>query len=273
MISSRVAILRTAWTKFRAFSAILGVRATVKYLSYQRCSWMYRRRSEHSIRPKQVDHSLRLRLGSSDLRVFKQIFVECEYRCLDDLGEPGLIVDCGANVGYSSAYFLSRYPSCEVVAVEPEPGNFELLRRNLAAYGSRARSVRAAIWSHVTPLVISREPYRDGREWAAQVRLPSSGESAEVEGVDLATLLAASGHERISLLKMDIEGAEAVVFSKHFRSWLDRTNAIAIELHDDSFFGPASEIFFSAIDEQGFDLARSGELTICRRLSLDKQSA
>jgi len=147
------------------------------------------------------------------------------------------------------------------------------LQRNLAAYGSRARPIRAAIWSRTVPLVISQETYRDGREWAKQVRSCRPGETADVEGVDIGTLLAASDHVKLSLLKMDIEGAEAVVFSDNFQSWLDETDAIAIELHDDSVFGNATEVFFSAINGQGFTIARSGELTICRRPSLTKRSA
>ena len=49
------------------------------------------------------------RRGSSDLAVFHQIFVSHEYRCLAGLTNPKLILDCGANVGYSAAYFLSRF--------------------------------------------------------------------------------------------------------------------------------------------------------------------
>lgn len=204
--------------------------------------------------------------------MFKQIFVMREYSCLDELEDVRLIIDCGANVGYSSAYFLSRYPNCQLLAVEPEPTNFALLERNLAAYGGRARPIRAAIWSCTAPLVISEEKYRDGCEWARQVRLCGPGETADIEGVNVGTLLAGSNHARLSLLKMDIEGAEAVVFSDNFRSWLDKTDAIAIELHDDSVFGPATEIFFSAISGQGFDVSRSGELTICRRSSLSERA-
>ena len=50
------------------------------------------------------------RAHTSDLGVFRQIFIDREYRCLDDVQEPRLIVDCGANVGYASAYFLARHP-------------------------------------------------------------------------------------------------------------------------------------------------------------------
>src|SRR4051812_12644684 len=79
---------------------------------------------------KHLMHSVRARHGTSDLMVFDQIFVERQYSCLDHLHDPKLIIDCGANVGYSSAYFLSRFPKCALIAVEPDPGNFSMLAIN-----------------------------------------------------------------------------------------------------------------------------------------------
>jgi hypothetical protein len=63
-----------------------------------------------SIHPVGAIHRLWARTRSSDLHVFSQIFVEREYECLN-LFDGDLILDLGANVGYSSAYFLSRYPN------------------------------------------------------------------------------------------------------------------------------------------------------------------
>jgi hypothetical protein len=72
--------------------------------------------------------------------------------------------------------------------------------------------------------------------------------------------------EEPSALKMDIEGAEAVVFADpSCQQWLPKTEAIAIELHDDSGFGPASDLFHAAIRDQRFQVSHSGELTICLR--------
>ena len=72
---------------------------------------------------KLLMHPVYARAGTSDHQVFDQIFIEREYRCLDGLKNPQFILDCGANVGYSSAYFLSRFPDSFVVAVEPDALN------------------------------------------------------------------------------------------------------------------------------------------------------
>ena len=71
------------------------------------------------MRPRQVRHPLRARLhNSSDLGVFYQIFVQQEYSSLRSLEDVSLVLDLGANVGYSSASFLSCFPNSRVVAVE-----------------------------------------------------------------------------------------------------------------------------------------------------------
>lgn len=210
-------------------------------------------------------YPLRFRCNSSDVAVFRQIFIEREYSCFDDLQSPGLIIDCGANVGYSSAYFLSRFPECSIIAVEPDQGNCEVLRRNLAPFGTRARTIQSAVWSRPTRLKIIEDRYRDGREWTRQVSETDTTGEGTLQAVDVGGLLAGSGFPRIALLKMDIEGAEVNVFSSGYESWLDSVDNIAIELHSDTHFGDAESAFANAISGRGFEVSRSGELTICRR--------
>lgn len=260
MFQGQRARLRARGRRLAGLFTTIGPRATVAYCGRRLDRWG---RSVFALHPRQVLHPLYLRPQSSDLRVFSQIFVEVEYACLDDLAGVDLVVDCGANVGFSSAYFLSRFPSCRVVAIEPDPGNFAMLRRNLAPYGSRVELRQAGVWSHSTGLVLNEQPYRDGQEWARQVRACGPDEEAEIEGVDLGSILAEAEHGRVSILKVDIEGAEAVIFSTNYAPWLGRVDTIVIELHDDATLGRASEAFFAAIDGRGYQVSRSGELTVC----------
>lgn len=197
---------------------------------------------------------------TTDMNVFVSIFKDREYRCLDDARDVGLIIDCGANVGYSSAYFLSRFPEAFVVAIEPDPENLAIMEANLAPFGSRYRAIHSAVWSHPTGLLLDETTLAKGGEWTRAVRESKNGEKPAMTAVDIGTLLAESDYDRISILKMDIEGAESVVFSSNYESWIKKVDAIVIELHNDE----CRSIFGKAISGINFGISQCDELTVCR---------
>ena len=74
-----------------------------------------------------------MRTGSSDYTVLRQVFIDREYE-IPSLADPRTIIDCGANVGYASVHFLTRFPNVKVIAVEPDPGT----RRSAGRIWSRS---------------------------------------------------------------------------------------------------------------------------------------
>jgi FkbM family methyltransferase len=241
----------------------IGWPQTGVYIIQRLRSALFDKPKNYYLISKDAQFPLRCRANTSDADVFTQIFIDREYACLNDLANVDLIVDCGANVGYSSAYFLTRFPKCQVICVEPDLSNFNLLKENLAPYKERVKLIRSGIWSHATGLKILETPYRDGREWSAQVRECQPGEVAQMQAIDISTILKESGFDKISILKMDIEGAETVVFTSNYESWLSLVDNMAIELHDDTSFGPASDLVMNAISaHKSFDVSIVGELTV-----------
>jgi len=248
----------------RAFQPFLnlGWKAGFNYLLQRRRLRLGRVKQPYvMLRSKYAAHPLRCRANTSDIGVFRQVFAQREYRCLDDLRTAGLILDCGANVGYSSAYFLSRFPQATVICVEPDPANFAELEANLAPYPGRWRGIRAAVWSRPTGLVLAETNSGAGWEWARQVRPARAGETPTIRATDISTLLDESGFQHISLLKVDVEGAEEVLFASNYERWLGRVENLVIELH-----GPESiAVFKAAIAAEKFTVSRCDELTVCRR--------
>jgi FkbM family methyltransferase len=204
------------------------------------------------------------RAGASDLDAFGQIFVDREYRCLDDIADAGLIVDCGANVGYSSAYFLSRFPRCRVIAVEADAANFEMLQKNLRRFAGRVTALKAGVWPRRVGLRFREERFGDGREWSYTVREAGPGEASQLDGIDIGSLLRTSGFDRISILKIDVEGAERHIFAENFEEWLGKVDAIVIELHGHE----CANVFYQAIGRYDFELSTCDELTVARRGSI-----
>jgi FkbM family methyltransferase len=235
----------------------LGLLSTVHY---QISKKIHSDRLQVQLRSKYLRHPVICRNPTTDRQVFRQIFIEREYSCLDDLDFQGLILDLGANVGYSSAYFLSNHPSCHVIAVEPDPGNYAILVKNLAPYGERVTTVCGAVWPEMTTLYFDTSTPGSTTEWGRRVGLGKT-ESSPVKAFDIPSLLAMTGDQRIALLKIDIEGSEKELFARNYSDWLSRTDNFTVELHDDD----ARRILAEAIAGQGFAVSEFGELTIGKK--------
>ncbi len=169
-----------------------------------------------------------LRPRNSDFDVLLQTFVSggCDVRAL--VSCPGRIIDGGANIGLTAIQFASHFPEATIIAVEPEPANYDLLVRNTSAF-PRVQPLRAAIWPRSAKLAIGQAP-EDGRSWSFQTR-----ESLESEGA--VTCPAIPIDELISeddpcdVLKLDIEGAEWPLLEQTDLSWIDHAAVLVLELH------------------------------------------
>lgn len=206
-----------------------------------------------------VDGPLWCRGGTTDIDVFKHVFVLCEYAGIELSEPPDLIVDCGANAGFSTAYFLSKYPSASVVAVEPDPGNFQALQKNTQSFGKRCLPMQAGIWPKDTALSLIDSPVGDGREWAKGVVEASAEPSQAIAGISIPTLLQRVGKQRISFLKIDIEGGELGLFQQQAAAdWLPLVDVIAIELHGTD----CEQAYYRAVETAGFESVEYGGLTL-----------
>jgi FkbM family methyltransferase len=247
----------------RTYAQVLGVRGSLQWLLFRaRRKFQVFPAEVLTIHPRLLLHPMQIRGGSSsDIDVFEQVIMGMEYQPLNDL-QPLFILDLGANIGLSSAWFLSRFPKATVLAVEPDPNNHDLCCHNLSRYGQRARVLLGAAWSKRTKLALSRSS-GDGREWASRVHdTRSHATDVQVDAWDIGSLIELSNAKVIDLLKVDIERAETEVFANGHDKWLPFVRNICIELHD----GQCAEVFFAALRNYEYQRLDSGELTICRNL-------
>ena len=194
-----------------------------------------------------------VRLGTSDLRVLEQVFARQEYS-LPKSVKPRTIIDAGANIGCTTIFFANRYPDARIIAIEPEPSNFEVLRSNCAGL-TNVVPVAAAVWSHPTTLTFVDPNWP---KWAFTMK-ERTNEGAAIRAVTIPQLIEEFSLDRIDVLKMDIEGGEKEVFSSSNLSWLDNVGMLAIELHD--FIKPGcARALYSAIGDRSFEQRQSGDL-------------
>ncbi len=218
-----------------------------------------------------------LRPGTSDLATWVQIAGLEEYAVVKDFlaryaDHPvRTVVDVGANVGLATLYLAQAFPESRIVAVEPDPGNFALLTRNVARLAERVQCVQAAFWPVDEPLEMDPDPFRGGREWSRTVRRAPS--AAPTDGTRTVPVLTPSGADArlggrgMDLLKMDIEGAESAFFEDpaHCRDLLSRVGAIAVEVHPERVDPPA---VLHALDEAGFLVLPGREILVGVRRTL-----
>jgi FkbM family methyltransferase len=206
-----------------------------------------------------------LRPWTSDYAAYHQVFRQQEYAGVDETADVRSIIDCGANIGLASIYFLNRFPKATVLAVEPDPENVALCSQNLKPYGARAKVIHGAVWSHRERLAVIPSEFGLGEKWGMQVRPFRSGDpdNSAVDAFDIPFLLAHANLDEVDILKIDIERSELIVFSFTADSWLPRVRNLAIELHDEE----CSRAFFSALENYDYRLVHRGDLTYCLGLT------
>jgi FkbM family methyltransferase len=209
-----------------------------------------------------MSHPLYMRTGTSDRSAFNEVIVKRWYDHPFP-GRPRFIIDAGANVGYASVRFAELYPNADIVAIEPDGGNFALLQQNVGPY-PRVRGLRCGLWPRSSELVIENP---EAKPWAFRVREARAGEQG-FAAVGIAELLAERTSPTLDILKLDIEGAELELFSdERCHAWLERTNMIFVELHDRIKAG-CTEAMEKAIARHGFERKALGSNLILIRKTL-----
>jgi FkbM family methyltransferase len=141
---------------------------------------------------------------------------------------PATILDLGANVGLTAVYFAREFPNAEIACVEPIPANLDLLKRNVALNGIKARVFEAAVGETDGEIVMQLDAKDFGHKVATG---DASGDCLTTASISVPSIMKAMGWSRIGLMKMDIEGHEKVLFSSP-TPWLNDVDVLCIECHD-----------------------------------------
>ncbi|PKP08542.1 MAG: hypothetical protein CVU09_15235 [Bacteroidetes bacterium HGW-Bacteroidetes-4] len=209
------------------------------------------------------DFKAKIRKGTTDNLVFYQIFIEEEYKPIIDYSKENnfeikTMLDLGANVGYSSLYFQMVNPTIKLCVVEPFESNVRAMKQNFSLNELQAKVIPGAVWYKECFLGINRD-FRDGREWAISVA--ENAPVLSIKGYTIKQLMEINKFDPVDLLKIDIEGAEALLFDETISdvSFLEKVKIIAIEIHDEL---KCRENIYNILIREGFDIQNSGELTI-----------
>jgi FkbM family methyltransferase len=188
-----------------------------------------------------------VRYWNSDLRVFYQIFIEENYYFFPNGFKPNVIVDLGANVGYSTLWYRKYFPHAKIIALEPEANNFKILLNNIESKEGIS-ALQKAIWHKDEELYIKNP---EALSWSFETSKLKEKNSQRIVGITIDSLMSQFEIDKIDLLKIDIEGAEFDLFSNEPLIWLEKVGAIMIETHDKKRPG-TSDLIDSIMSEAGF---------------------
>jgi FkbM family methyltransferase len=180
--------------------------------------------------------AIAIRPGQTDMATLLHAFREGQHRPPAPVSGSGMeqICELGANIGTAVAALAHEHPRARLLAVEPDPANAALARRNLARFGERCRVLEAAVWDRPAKIVLegSRASGLRARELRANER-PADA----IEAVTLDQVLD-EGMPRgpIDYLHMCVEGTEPRLLAAG-GAWPRRVRSIRVELYPDRGFG------------------------------------
>jgi FkbM family methyltransferase len=177
-----------------------------------------------------------------DLRnsLAREVFFLGTYEPQETLLLPALIgpgdtcVDVGAHWGYFSLLAAARVgANGRVLSIEADPRVFAMLEETLALNpGLPVEAIQVAAAAEPGMLVLNGFDERGDNWGISSVATIQGGTSFEVQSEPLDSLLERRGVGEVGLLKMDIEGAEALALRGAHRFLGEhRIRALLLELH------------------------------------------
>jgi FkbM family methyltransferase len=179
------------------------------------------------------------------------------------------IVDIGAHIGTFTLYAASRAPEARIIAVEPEPGNISMLKRNVqeSNLGNRVRIIEKGIGIRESEHVLH---VSDVSSWHHS--LYARGDKSHpvtIQLIPLVNLLEREGVTTVDFLKMDCEGAEYDAFYQLPDAMLHAIRFIAMETHH---YSPdarhTTESLRAFLEQKGFRIMQIKEHFLFAQRSL-----
>jgi FkbM family methyltransferase len=151
--------------------------------------------------------------------------------------EGETVVDVGAHIGLYSLIAAKRVgPSGKVIAIEPDPENFKILKKNILLNQlGNIEPLECAVYSAREKLKLFLPELDQGRtifNTVMQDRAGTSSNFLEVEANTVDNILGSIHTPEVSWIKIDVEGAELEVLKGAVNTLSSSKNiTLVIEIH------------------------------------------
>lgn len=168
----------------------------------------------------------------ADMSAIWEVLGEKEYSFLSPLlakTPKPIVLDVGAHIGLFGIWALGENDNVQLLSVEASPSTFHTLKANAGSAGQKAAwdAINAAGWKDNSVVFFATVGDSMGH------KVSENGQN-QVQGMPLTQmvdeLLQKAGAERITVLKIDIEGSEEA-FLTTGEAVLPKVDCVVIELH------------------------------------------
>ena len=184
-----------------------------------------------------------LRSKTSDIEVYYQVMYGRSY-LIKTKTTPKVIIDCGANIGITTIFYKKQYPDCKIIAIEPEKGNYELLKKNTEKYKD-IFCIKTAVNNKNTNFSIDTS---NNDNWGFKIEETNQQLPDTLVTMTINDIIEKYQIDTIDILKIDIEGSEKELFQDNYEKWLPKVKYIMIELHDGFKEGCSNSLFKALIN-------------------------
>lgn len=167
--------------------------------------------------------------GALLVPLYKEIFYKDDYHLRrDPLPRGAVVMDIGANIGMFALFAARECGAARVLAFEPFPESYALLRRNVEHnHLAAVTPVPLAIAGTAGP----RTLHLQGRHGVHSL-FGRGGEAVQIDCITLADAFARFAVARCDFLKLDCEGAEFEILLGTPSDIYTRIDRLALEYHD-----------------------------------------
>ena len=206
-----------------------------KFLGYKEIIKIEFKKNEYFVRTNEHDLDVLISNLDKEFEFLKNI----------NLSEDQLIIDAGAYIGTSSIRLSQLFKKNKIIAIEPFKENYDIMLKNIEKYENVIPLNSALVSSDYTDEVFLYKSKTGA--WGNNILKDTFDDRnidiiKKVNKIDLKSLIN-KYKKKISILKLDIEGSEKMIFENDVNI-LNDIDIIIVELHK-KIYQDIEKIFFS----------------------------
>lgn len=186
--------------------------------------------AQYRVTPKEIFQVRRFSMDACI--VYENVIARVYDQFVPPLQPNDHVLDIGAHIGSFSIHLARRFPNIHILAFEPHPVTFELLKKNIAlnTLQKTIQPFRSGVGESDGVSKLFEDSGNTGANSTTETK-HTNLKHIPITMTSVPTIFATHAIKRCALLKLDCEGSEYEILSRAPEALLGRINAIIMETH------------------------------------------